>query len=121
MVAGDAADQSASSDAFGILHAVLRARTRRGLRSVVDATNLSPAARRSLLRIARRSARPAVAVLFDVSLARCLAWNASRPDRRVDDAVVREQHGRLVQASATVAGEGFSLVRIISEADLVGS
>jgi protein phosphatase len=110
MVAGDAADQSATDDAFRLLHAAGRARLRRGLLTVVDATNLTKAARSSLLELAREAGRPAVAVIFDVPLERCLAQNARRPDRRVPEAVVRGHVRQLAAARTALAEEGFAAI-----------
>jgi predicted kinase len=118
LVAGDASDQSASADAFRILHAIVRARARRGLLTVVDATNLTAGARRTLLRLAAAAGRPAVAILFDVSLDTCLERNRSRPDRRVPEAVVRRQHDRLADARRRIGDEGYAAVRMLRDVDL---
>src|SRR5436190_1050164 len=72
MVADDEADQSASVDAFAMLHAALRFRLRRGRLSVVDATNVEEWSRRELLDIAARERRPAVAIVLDLSMEVCL-------------------------------------------------
>jgi predicted kinase len=116
MVAGDATDQSASADAFRLLHQVLRARLRRGLRTVVDATNLTAGARRSLRRMAQRAARPSIAVVFEASLELCLARNAARPGRQVPEAVVIRQHRQLGVALEALAGEGYAEVRVVGPA-----
>ena len=58
LVAGDAADQRASGLAFRRLHEELARRLARGRLSVVDATNLTPHARRVLL---ARAATPGCA------------------------------------------------------------
>ena len=113
MVAGDQADQSATADAFRLLHAAARARLRRGLLTVIDATNLTSAARGSLLRLARGAGRPAVAVVFDVPLERCLANNARRPDRQVPESVVRRHVGQLAGARAALADEGFAIIHVV--------
>jgi protein phosphatase len=118
MVSGDAADQGASNDAFRLLHLAARARLRRGLRTVVDATNLTARARRALLGLARAAGRPAVAVVFDVPLDRCLAQNGDRAGRRVPEDVVREHHRQLALARAALPGEGFSAVVTVTAADL---
>ena len=76
-------------DAFKALHTVARARLRRGLLTVVDATNLTERARHGLLRVAGKEGRPVVAIVFDLSLERCLTQNAARPGRRVPTEVVR--------------------------------
>ncbi|MEX1297209.1 MAG: AAA family ATPase [Candidatus Limnocylindrales bacterium] len=118
LVAGDAADQSATADAFKVLHTVARARLRRGLLTVVDATNLTEGARRSLLRLAARAERPAVAVAFAVSLERCLAQNAARPGRRVPDEVVRRHHRDMQRALEHLPREGFARVHILGDAEM---
>jgi predicted kinase len=53
VVADDEADQSASEDAFALLHAALEARLKRGRLAVVDATNVEEWGRRQLLDIAK--------------------------------------------------------------------
>jgi predicted kinase len=118
MVSGDAADQGANDDAFRLLHVATRARLRRGLRTVVDATNLSARSRRALLTIARATSRPAVAIVFDVPLARCLAQNAARPGRSVPEDVVRQHVRQLVTARAALPVEGFSAIVVLTAADL---
>jgi protein phosphatase len=116
MVAGDATDQTASADAFRLLHQALRARLRRGLRTVVDATNLTPGARRSLRRMADQAARPTIAVVFEASLALCLARNAARPGRHVPEAVVIRQHQQLRVALDALGDEGYLAVRVVGAA-----
>lgn len=118
LVAGDAADQAATGDAFRVLHAVAAARLRRGLRCVVDATNLTAGARRSLLRLAARAGRPRVAVVFDVSLERCLAQNDGRAGRRVPEDVVRRQHRASRLALTRLPGEGFDDILVLGDPDL---
>jgi protein phosphatase len=118
MVAGDATDQSATADAFKVLHAVARARLRRGLLTVVDATNLTDGARRSLLRLARPWSRPVVAVVFDLSLERCLAQNHARPDRRVPDEVVRRHHAQLRGLDAKLPAEGYASIHVLADGDM---
>ena len=118
LVAGDAADQAASADAFKVLDTVTRARLRRGLFTVVDATNLTTSARRGLLGDAKRAGRPAIALIFDVSLERCLAQNARRPGRQVPDDVVRRHHQQLQDAIERIPDEGFTRVVTLRDADL---
>ena len=118
LVAGDAADQSATADAFKMLHSVAKARLRRGLRTVVDATNLTERARRQLLRLAESAGRPVVAVAFDVSLERCLAQNAARPDRCVPEAVVRRHYREMVGALRRLPQEGYAAIHLVTEAEI---
>lgn len=105
-VADDPTDQDATGDAFRLLHAIVRARLKRGRTTVVDATNLTDGARRPLLALAARFERPAVAVVFDAPLEACLARNAARPGRRVPEAVVRLHHAQLPAAVAALRRAG---------------
>jgi predicted kinase len=111
MVADDPTDQGATPDAFRLLHAIVRARLRRGLTVVVDATNLTDGARRPLLAAAAGHGRPAVAVVFDVPLEVCLARNAGRPDRMVPEDVVRLHHAQLPAAIAALRTDGVTILR----------
>ena len=121
LVAGDAADQSATADAFKVLHVIARARLRRGLFTVVDATNLTQRARRGLLRLASRAERPVVAIAFDFSLERCLAQNAARPERRVPDDVIQRHHREMRSALEQLASEGYAEIRVLRDSDITAA
>src|SRR5262249_6610702 len=53
MVSDDENDQSATNDAFEVLHFVARKRLKAGRLTVVDATNVQPEARKPLVELAR--------------------------------------------------------------------
>jgi len=110
LVAGDPADQEATPDAFRVLHAVARARLKRGLITVIDATNLTDGARRPLLALAAARGRPVIAVVFAVPLERALAQNAARAGRRVPEAVVRMHHAQLPAAIAALRRAGVPIL-----------
>jgi len=107
MVADDEADQSASVDAFAMLHAALRFRLRRGRLSVLDATNVEEWSRRELLDIAARERRPAVAIVLDLSMEVCLKRLSRRGVRPVPAHAVRRQQRELHRSLPTLAQEGF--------------
>jgi protein phosphatase len=109
LVADDASDQAASRDAFQILHGVARARLQRGLLTVIDATNLQRSARKPLLALAARFGRPAVAVVFDLTLGVLLERNTRRP-RTVPEDVVRRHHAQMAAAAIDIQVEGFRLI-----------
>lgn len=118
LVADDPTDQRANGDAFRLLHGVARARCRRRLRTVVDATNLTVGARRALRRISHQASVPAVAVVFDVSLAWCLANNLARRVRQVPEAVVARQHLELQSIRRDLSTEGYASVTWLGEDDI---
>ncbi len=109
MVSDDAADQEATADAFRLLHAIVRARLRRGLTTVVDATNLTDRARRPLLSVVAATGGSVTAVVFDVPIEVCLARNAARTDRVVPADVVRRHHALLPGAVAALRRAGVSM------------
>jgi predicted kinase len=119
-VSGDPWDQAATGDAVAVLQVVLRARLRRWLPTVVDATNADPAERALLLAAARDHQMPAVAVVMGTPLAACLAANAARPGRppgarwgpRVPDPVIRRQFRQIEAGLPGLRAEGFTQVRL---------
>ena len=115
-VANDENDQSATHDAFELLHLLVAKRLARGLLTVVDATNATPEARRPLLDLARRFHVPAVAVALDLPEEECLRRNEARTERRVPaDAIQRQAH--LLRASlAGLSREGFRRVHLLRSA-----
>jgi protein phosphatase len=97
-LSGDPANQQASAGAFRILHDQAGRRLKAGRLTVVDATNISAAARRPLRRMAALHGRPAIAMVVDLPAAVCLERNAGRPGRSVPEAVVQRQLGNLRRA-----------------------
>ncbi|MET8661412.1 AAA family ATPase [Streptomyces griseus] len=94
LVADDENDQSATGDAFEVLHLIVDKRLKRGRLTIIDATNLRTPDRAWLLARARHWQRPTTAVIFDVPLATVQAQNAGRT-RVVPAHVVAEFHGLL--------------------------
>jgi len=119
LIAGDETDQRATKPAFGRLHRELARRLAAGLLSVVDATNIEPAARRALVTRAARASLPATAVVLDLPPSLVLARNAARPSRVVAEAVVQRHLDRLrvtIDGRATpLEGEGFGQVVVLRD------
>ena len=114
VVSGAEDDQTASKVAFRILHRTVDRRLAAGQLTVVDATNLAPAARRPLIRRARSLGYPAAAIVLDLDAETVRAQNAARP-RIVDPGVV-DRH--LAAIRPTVDGdllalEGFDPIVIV--------
>jgi protein phosphatase len=117
IAADDEADQSASEDAFALLHAALDVRLKRGRLAVVDATNVEEWGRRQLLDIADQRRRPAVAIVLDLPVEACLERLAQRGHRRVPPHAVRRQHRELRRSLPALADEGFAAVYVIESAE----
>ena len=100
-------DLDASVDAFALLDAVVAARVRRGLTTVVDTLGLDPVRRRGAVALARAAGLPVVAVRLRTDLDTCRARNRQR-DRPVPAPVLRAQFGKA--AAADLEADGFDRI-----------
>ncbi len=114
LVCDDEGDQSATPDAFAVLHLIVEKRLRRGKLTVVDATNVQPWARSLLLQQAQAAEVPAIAIVLDVPEQVYLEQNLQR-DRIVDTAVLGQQVRDLRAGLAGLRDEGFAEVYSLTE------
>ena len=119
LVADNENEQSATGDAFELLHAIVRKRLERGRLTVVDATNVQPEARKPLIEIAREYHVLPVAIVFDLSERLCQDRNATRPDRQFGPHVVRNQVRQMRQGLRGLEKEGFRHVFKLSSVEMV--
>src|SRR5687768_8180267 len=82
MVSDDENDQTATNDAFEVLHFVTAKRLALGRLTVVDATNVQPEARRPLVELARRHHCLPVAIVLNLPERLCQDRNRLREERR---------------------------------------
>ncbi|TMR06458.1 polynucleotide kinase-phosphatase [Actinomadura soli] len=113
VVSDDENDQSATGDAFDLLHYIVAKRLRRGLLTVVDATNVQSAARQSLLRIAKDHDVMSVAIVLDVPESVAADRNAVRPDRNLPPHVIPRQRRELRRGMRSLARE-FRRVHVLT-------
>jgi protein phosphatase len=119
LVSDDPNDQSATADAFDVLHFIAGKRLAAGRLTVIDATSVQPSARRTLIELARAQHVLAVAVVLDVPVATCAARNAARPDRAFGPHVLRQQLAQLRRGLRDLRREGFHRVFVLrGEAEL---
>lgn len=119
MVADEADDQTATEEAFELLHTALAMRLARRKLTVVDATSVEGWARQRLLAVARRFGRPATAIVFNLPLDTCLERNAARTDRRLPPAAIRRQHALMRASLDGLAAEGFDPIVVLTTIDAV--
>jgi len=117
LVADDENDQSATPDAFDVLHYIVGTRLRRGLLTVVDATNVQQQARASLVKLAKSHDVLVDAIVIDVPEAVAVERNRQRPDRDFGDHVVSRQHRDLKRSLRRLNKEGFRRVHVLSGTD----
>ncbi len=118
LICNDEADQSVTTEAFRLLHLLTRLRLGHRKLTVIDATNLFPASRQPLLRIARSCEVPAVAIVFDVSLETCLANNRRRIHRFVDEDAVRHHNLEMSRIIGNLESEGYVAIYRLDEKSL---
>ncbi len=106
LVSDDENDQSATSDAFDLLHGIVRKRLTRGKLTVVDATNVQPESRKTLIALAKEHHLFAEAIVFDLPERLCQDRNALRPDRQFGPHVIRNQSQQLRRSLRELEREG---------------
>jgi protein phosphatase len=119
MVSDDETDQSATTDAFDVLHFVARRRLRAGRIVVVDATSVQPASRKALVALARECHVFAVAIVLNVPERVCLERNRARTDRQVPPHVIPQQVSQLRKGLRGLQREGFRKVLVLDSAEAV--
>ncbi|MFI8965407.1 polynucleotide kinase-phosphatase [Streptomyces sp. NPDC053493] len=114
LVADDENDQSASKDAFDVLHYIAGKRLAAGRLTVVDATNVQREARRQLVQLAREHDVLPIAIVLDLPEEVCAARNAARPDRAHLPRHVIQRHRRELRRSlGGLEREGFRKVHVL--------
>jgi polynucleotide kinase-phosphatase len=113
LVADDENDQSASGDAFDVLHYVAGKRLAAGRVTVIDATNVQQHVRARLIALAREHNVLPVAVVLDLPEGVCVERNASRPDRDFGARVVRRHQADLRKSLRHLQKEGFRKVHVL--------
>jgi protein phosphatase len=119
LVADDENDQSASRDAFDVLHFIASKRLAAGRLTVIDATNVQQDSRKQLLRLAQEQDVLPVAIVFDLPERVCVSRNATRADRPFGTQVIRRQRDQLRRGLRGLQKEGFRRVHLLtSEAEV---
>jgi protein phosphatase len=118
-VSDDENDQSATTDAFALVHYLVAKRLERGRLTVVDATNVQAEARKPLLELARRYHVMPVAVVLNIKEELCQARNEGRPERQFGPHVVRRQVSNLRRSLRGLEREGFRYVHVLNSPEQV--
>ncbi|MFF4535767.1 polynucleotide kinase-phosphatase [Streptomyces aureus] len=114
LVADDENDQSASGDAFDVLHYIAGKRLAAGRRIVVDATSVQQESRRQLVELARKYDVLPIAIVLDVPEEVCAERNAARADRAGMPRRVIQRHTRELRRSLRhLEREGFRKVHVL--------
>ncbi len=121
LVSDDENDQAATEDAFQVLHYIAAKRLARGKLIVIDATNVQPESRKSLLKLAREYHCLAIAIVFNLPNSICHERNRLRPNRNFGPHVVRNQAMQLRKSLRGLKDEGFHNVFILNTPEQVAA
>ncbi|MGW6524257.1 polynucleotide kinase-phosphatase [Streptomyces sp. NPDC054962] len=114
LVSDDENDQSATRDAFDVLHYIAGKRLAAGRRTVVDATSVQQDARRQLIELAKQYDVLPIAIVLDVPEEVCAERNAVRTDRADMPRRVIQRHTRELRRSLRhLEREGFRKVHVL--------
>jgi len=113
LVSDDENSQAATKDAFEVLHFIARKRLAAGKLTVVDATNVQPESRKSLIAIAREFHCLPVAIVLDLPERIAHDRNKTRPDRDFGPHVIRQQSQQLHRSLRGLEREGFRHVYVL--------
>jgi protein phosphatase len=121
LVADNENDQTVTGEAFEILHFIARKRLALGRLTVIDATNVQPESRKSLVELAREFHVLPVALVFNFAEKVCQERNRNRPGRDFGPHVIRNQSQQLRRSLRGLEREGFRHVHVFGDpADVEG-
>ncbi|HEY9707189.1 MAG TPA: polynucleotide kinase-phosphatase, partial [Oculatellaceae cyanobacterium] len=107
-------DQSATKDAFEVLHYIAAKRLAAGKLTVIDATNVQPEDRKPIVQLAREYHCLTVAIALNLPEQLCHDRNSSRSDRTFGTHVVRRQSQNLKRSLSHLQREGFRHIHILN-------
>lgn len=114
LVSDNENDQSATKDAFEVLHYIAAKRLAAGKLTVIDATNVQPEDRKPLVTLAREYHCLPVAIVLNLPEQLCHDRNSNRPDRNFGSHVVRRQSQNLKRSLSHLQREGFRHIHILN-------
>ncbi len=110
LVSDDENDQSATGDAFDLVHFIAAKRMAARRLTVIDATNVRSEDRRALIALAKRFHALTVGFVFNMPRKLCDERNALRPDRQFGPHVVRNHLAALRRSLRGLGREGIRYV-----------
>lgn len=115
LVSDDTNDQTATNDAFEVLHFIAAKRLALGKLTVIDATNVQPEARQPLVHLARKYHCLPVIIALNLDESICHERNQGRPDRTFGPHVVRQQRAQLRRSLRNLKREGFRYISVLND------
>ncbi len=107
LVADDENDQTATPEAFELLHFIVAKRLAKGKLTVIDATNVKQEDRKPFITLARQYHCLPVAIVFNLPEKVCQQRNEERTDRDFGPHVIRNQRSQMRRSFRSLKREGF--------------
>lgn len=117
LVSDDETDQSVTGDAFDLVREIAGKRLKNRKLTVIDATNVRAADRKSWIELARRWHALPVAIVIDPGIDICIERNQLRPDRPFGGEIVRRMVSEIRRGQRGLEGEGFRQVWKLTSAE----
>ncbi len=119
LVSDDENSLTATADAFDVLYYIAAKRLKRGLLTVIDATNVQKESRKGLVELARAHHCLPVAIVLDLPEEVCAERNDNRPDRNFGHHVIRQQRLALKKSFRKLKEEGFRQIYVLKSVEEV--
>ncbi len=121
LVADDENAQDATPAAFEVLHLIASKRLEGGRLTVIDATNVQPESRKSLVELAKKHYCLVVGIVFDVPERVMIDRNKQRTDRNVRQDVIHRQRDQMRRSLRFLKREGFRYVFTLESEEAVNA
>lgn len=114
LVSDDENDLRATPAAFEVLHFIAGRRLAARRLTVIDATNVRPEDRRSLVRLARDHRCLLLAIVFDLPVRTLTDRNRTRTDRTLPEEAIDRQVDHLRESLPRLLHEGFTAIYVLT-------
>lgn len=113
LVSDDENNQDATIDAFETLYFIAGKRLKRGLFTVIDATNVQAEARQKIIHLAKEYHVIPSAIVFNIPEKICRERNKTRSDRNLKSHVLEQQSNQLRRSIKNLKKEGFRHIYVL--------
>src|SRR5437660_183302 len=121
LVADDENAQDATAAAFEVLHLIASKRLESGRLTVIDATNVQPESRKSLVELAKKYYCLVVGIVLDVPERVMIDRNKLRTDRTVRQDVIHRQRDQMRRSQRFLKREGFRYIFTLESEEAVNA
>lgn len=119
LVSDEELNPDSTQDAFDLLHFIVAKRLKRGKLTVVDATNIAPNSRKSLLALAKKYHTLSAVIAFEVDEELIKERNEARTDRDLPNHALRNQRMNMRKSLRMLKKEGFRFIYRLNSPEVI--